>query len=129
MLFALAGDKLIFGVGPDTMSWIGSVLILAGAVWVAAAQDTAGRTKSPASSQGPSSVGENNIRSAFGLLRRSTTMKQGESSHEETVGLMATDDIDEPQRDETRGPKPGTSGAAQSMEMDVLESPGDSSRS
>jgi drug/metabolite transporter (DMT)-like permease len=129
MLFALAGDKLIFGVSPDTMSWIGSVLILAGAVWVAAAQDTAGRTKSPASSQGPSSVGENNIRSAFGLLRRSTTMKQGESSHEETVGLMATDDIDEPQRDETRGPKPGTSGAAQSMEMDVLESPGDSSRS
>jgi len=42
MLFALAGDKLVFGVTPGTMSWIGSVLILASAVWTAAARDKAG---------------------------------------------------------------------------------------
>lgn len=39
MLFALAGDKFVFGVSPGMMSWIGSVLILAGAVWVASARD------------------------------------------------------------------------------------------
>ena len=39
MLFALAGDKLVFGVTPGTMSWIGSGLILAGAIWVASARD------------------------------------------------------------------------------------------
>lgn len=39
MLFALTGDKIVFGVTPGTMSWIGSGLILAGAIWVAAARD------------------------------------------------------------------------------------------
>ncbi|KAK5064690.1 hypothetical protein LTR84_000524 [Exophiala bonariae] len=39
MLFALAGDKFVFGVSPGMMSWIGSVLILAGAIWVASARD------------------------------------------------------------------------------------------
>ncbi|KIX09992.1 uncharacterized protein Z518_01073 [Rhinocladiella mackenziei CBS 650.93] len=43
MLFALAGDKLIFGVTPTTMSWVGSVLILAGAVWVSSARDSANK--------------------------------------------------------------------------------------
>lgn len=43
MLFALAGDKLVFGVSPDVWSWVGSGLILAGAIWVAAAkEDSAG---------------------------------------------------------------------------------------
>ena len=39
MLFALAGDKLVFGVVPTILSWLGSGLILAGAIWVAAAKD------------------------------------------------------------------------------------------
>ena len=39
MLFALAGDKLVFGITPTAASWIGSVLILASAVWVASATD------------------------------------------------------------------------------------------
>jgi drug/metabolite transporter (DMT)-like permease len=39
MLFALAGDKIVFGVIPTALSWLGSGLILAGAVWVAAAKD------------------------------------------------------------------------------------------
>lgn len=39
MLFALASDKIVFGVIPTALSWLGSGLILAGAVWVAAAKD------------------------------------------------------------------------------------------
>lgn len=42
MLFALAGDKIVFGVIPNALSWLGSGLILAGAVWVAAARDQPG---------------------------------------------------------------------------------------
>lgn len=40
MLFSLIGDKLVFGVTPTILSWIGSGLILGGAIWVAAAKDT-----------------------------------------------------------------------------------------
>jgi len=38
MLFALTADKVVFGVSPSAMSWVGCVLILAGAIWVAAAR-------------------------------------------------------------------------------------------
>jgi hypothetical protein len=88
MLFALAGDKLVFGVTPDTMSWVGSVLILAGAVWVAAARDTAAKDKKKKTDQ-RDAVG---IHSAFGLLRRQATGKEAEASHEEAVGLMTGGD-------------------------------------
>jgi hypothetical protein len=40
MLFSLIGDKLVFGVTPTILSWIGSGLILGGAMWVAAANET-----------------------------------------------------------------------------------------
>ncbi|EXJ62548.1 hypothetical protein A1O7_02986 [Cladophialophora yegresii CBS 114405] len=82
MLFALAADKFIFGISPDTMSWIGSVLILAGAVWVAAAKDTA--TKDKKNQAGKGNVSHH---SALGLLRRKETSGP-EASHEEVVGLM-----------------------------------------
>ncbi len=39
MLFALAFDKWIWGLSPGWSSWVGSVIILACAVWVAAARD------------------------------------------------------------------------------------------
>ena len=39
MLFAIAGDKLVFGLTPSATSWIGSGLVLSGAIWVAAAKD------------------------------------------------------------------------------------------
>ncbi|ERF74639.1 hypothetical protein EPUS_00769 [Endocarpon pusillum Z07020] len=39
MLFALAFDKCIWGISPGWSSWVGSVIILACAVWVAAARD------------------------------------------------------------------------------------------
>ncbi|EXJ72250.1 uncharacterized protein A1O5_04754 [Cladophialophora psammophila CBS 110553] len=83
MLFALAGDKLVFGVTPDTMSWIGSVLILAGAVWVAAARDSATKAKRS----------ENGARvstpSGLEVLREHARSKGEEATHEEeAIGLM-----------------------------------------
>ncbi len=39
MLFALAFDKCIWGLSPGWSSWVGSAIILACAVWVAAAKD------------------------------------------------------------------------------------------
>lgn len=39
MLFALAFDKLIWGITPNAASWAGSGLILCSAVWVAIARD------------------------------------------------------------------------------------------
>ena len=45
MLFALAGDKLVFGITPTAASWIGSALILVSAVWVASAADGVGGEK------------------------------------------------------------------------------------
>ena len=39
MLFALAFDKCIWDISPGWSSWVGSVIILACAVWVAAARD------------------------------------------------------------------------------------------
>ena len=69
MLFALAGDKLVFGVTPDTMSWIGSVLILAGAVWVAAARDPATKDKR----QGRDRSSHNDIGQSLGPRDAATT--------------------------------------------------------
>ena len=84
MLFALAGDKLVFGVTPDTMSWIGSALILAGAVWVAAAKDTASKDKKK-----KKNLGTSGVQSALKMLRRQTIRKDGGANREEVVGLMA----------------------------------------
>lgn len=39
MLFALFFDKLIWGLSPTGSSWVGSGIILACAIWVAAARD------------------------------------------------------------------------------------------
>ncbi|KIW70927.1 hypothetical protein PV04_03155 [Phialophora macrospora] len=86
MLFALAADKFIFGNSPDTMSWIGSVLILAGAVWVAAARDTA--TQDEKVQAGKGNAGQHSI---FGMLRRKGTSGP-EATHEEAVGLMSSQD-------------------------------------
>ncbi|KIX98251.1 uncharacterized protein Z520_06331 [Fonsecaea multimorphosa CBS 102226] len=76
MLFALGGDKLVFGVTPDTMSWIGSVLILAGAVWVAAARDSTTKSKPSPTSGG------------LEVLREHARTKEA-ATHQESVGLMS----------------------------------------
>ncbi|KAL1624486.1 hypothetical protein SLS54_003827 [Diplodia seriata] len=41
MLFALAGDKVVFGTGPDGWGWAGSLLILGSAVFVAVRKERA----------------------------------------------------------------------------------------
>ncbi|EXJ83796.1 hypothetical protein A1O1_07423 [Capronia coronata CBS 617.96] len=88
MLFALAADKLVFGVSPRTMSWVGSVLILAGAVWVASARDTVAKDKSSAVDS-----------EAGGVAGRVVVDAQGrgksEQMVEETVGLMQDQDSDD----------------------------------
>ncbi|KIW27272.1 uncharacterized protein PV07_07026 [Cladophialophora immunda] len=86
MLFALAGDKLVFGVTPDTMSWIGSVLILAGAVWVAAARDSATKAKSNGHEARARATG---TPSGLEVLREHARSKEG-ATHEEAVGLMSS---------------------------------------
>ncbi|KAJ9603480.1 hypothetical protein H2200_012258 [Cladophialophora chaetospira] len=87
MLFALAADKFVFGATPDTMSWIGSVLILAGAVWVAAARDTVAMDKK----DGVNVTGGQE-HSVFGMLRRKGTSGPEAIHEEEAVGLMTGHD-------------------------------------
>lgn len=87
MLFALAGDKFVFGVTPGTMSWIGSVLILAGAVWVASARD---KDEKPALGHGA------RARSPHSVPRASP--KNGDVTVEEAEDLESTGllyDVDE----------------------------------
>jgi drug/metabolite transporter (DMT)-like permease len=120
MLFALTADKFIFGISPDTMSWIGSVLILAGAVWVAAARDTATKDKN-----GQAGNGSARHHSAFGMLRRKGTSGP-EATHEEAVGLMndrddGNDIYDEHDDDVAAGRRDGHhSKGLESVEMHEL---------
>ena len=73
MLFALISDKVMFGLTPDLWSWIGSGLILFGAIWVAA---EGGR-----------------IRSGDKVdIDPSETATKGVVQHEEQVALLAGDD-------------------------------------
>ena len=103
MLFALAGDKLVFGVTPGTMSWIGSGLILGGAIWVASARDKDSQTPGhqarstgdtgQGSTAAPNSMAMGGLGTVFGRQKEEES-RQGD--REETVGLMSTvDDADE----------------------------------
>jgi len=85
MLFALAGDKWVFGITPTTVSWIGSVLILAGAVWVAAARDTASKTS--ASTQSSGALVSSVVSTECGT-------NKNEATTEEVAGLMQDHDAD-----------------------------------
>ncbi|OAP61134.1 hypothetical protein AYL99_03335 [Fonsecaea erecta] len=121
MLFALAGDKLVFGVTPDTMSWIGSVLILAGAVWVAAARDSATKSKPK-----PNAASTPGVSGGLEVPREDAQTKEA-ASHEEAVGLMSgrqdyddddNDDDDDTLDDGARQNKHGK--ALESLEMQEL---------
>ena len=85
MFFALAGDKLVFGITPTTMSWVGSVLILAGAVWVAAARDTATNHERACSDGGSGTDAV--VLTAHGPAKAT-------QSTEEVVGLMQDHEAD-----------------------------------
>lgn len=79
MLFALAADKVFFGVTPTAMSWVGSGLILAGAIWVANATDTK-----------PNHNGRRNHKqSESDAARRPWRKEREEESQEEAEGLLA----------------------------------------
>lgn len=85
MLFALTADKLIFGVTLTLWSWIGSGLILFGAIWVAT---DGGRkpTSNSSSSSSPSDVEPQ---------PRPSPKHTDPGREEEGVGLLADVDGDE----------------------------------
>jgi hypothetical protein len=89
MLFALAGDKVVFGVTPTALSWVGSAFILAGAMWVAAARDQPPAT-STADSLELNTVAANAVE--FGSVEASRPAKPSQTEQEDAVGLM--DDVD-----------------------------------
>jgi drug/metabolite transporter (DMT)-like permease len=114
ILFALTGDKLVFGATPDTMSWIGSGLILAGAVWVSAARDeTAKNEKDQKRDSGFRIPG-------FGLLRRQS-MPKVDIEHEEATALMV-DDIDEDDDLYEERPQSHDDKMTEAMEMHEMSS-------
>jgi hypothetical protein len=98
MLFALAGDRLVFGVTPGMASWVGSVLILAGAIWVAAARDKDEPVAAAATSS--SMFVNGNVSIALGETRpRKRTQEIGgvderAEEEQERVGLMHDNDND-----------------------------------
>jgi len=98
MLFALAGDKFVFGVSPGMMSWIGSVLILAGAIWVASARDKDEKNREEKDDEEEDPHSNNNGRYDSHREQRqskhmdTTTVNEAE----EVTGLMSDiDDIDD----------------------------------
>ena len=102
MLFALAGDKVVFGVSPDVWSWIGSGLILAGAIWVAAAREDTAVTVSGAATNSTrrqslvdARAGGLNDMHLGKLVTGQGGTQQGALSEEE-VGLMSGAGNDDP---------------------------------
>lgn len=96
MLFALAGDKLVFGVTPGTMSWVGSVLILAGAVWVASARDSEankGKDVPPIQEREGPIGSDMHSRDGIPLLR--LTEQTRAKGDDDGVGVALTSDIDD----------------------------------
>jgi hypothetical protein len=117
MFFALAGDKLVFGITPTTMSWVGSVLILAGAVWVAAARDTV--TKHERASNDTSSGTDALVSTGRGRGKESQT------TEEEVVGLMqdheeAHDLYDLQNESDGLGAEPDGNRTVETMELHEL---------
>ncbi|KAK6368061.1 hypothetical protein LTS17_009801 [Exophiala oligosperma] len=123
MLFALASDRVFFKITPTAMSWIGSGLILAGAIWVAAARDE--ETTTTSSHTG---VDDAVLPGSSVVLTESTGGKENEVT-EEVVGLMQDHDIheayDDDDDDDERGeatPKDGhdDGGTVEALELDEL---------
>lgn len=75
MLFALASDKVVFGITPGVWSWIGSGFILCGAIWVAA--DVGQKSNSVTSDE----LAPDNI--------QVTARAKGRNIHHESEGLLS----------------------------------------
>jgi drug/metabolite transporter (DMT)-like permease len=85
MLFALAGDRIVFGETPSIWSWIGSGFILTGAIWVAFRRDDVGSEGSVRVGVGSGDEGGESAGGAgFG--------RWDEVVEEEREGLMAGDE-------------------------------------
>lgn len=121
MLFALAGDKVVFGVVPTALSWLGSGLILAGAVWVAAARDQGDEsTSTPGSSVVSRGMELNTVAVdavGFGRVDLSSASEQrvDDEARQETVGLMA--DMDENSNDQAESSSRTSSTGSPDMEI------------
>lgn len=100
MLFALAADKLVFNKTPSTMSWVGSGLILAGAVWVASARGSAAEEKNRVVDGDASDV------SGETIVIDTRRHGKNEAMVEETVGLMHDRDDDDDSGGDTRSRHP-----------------------
>ena len=102
MLFALAFDKLIWGITPGAASWAGSGLILGSAIWVAVARDKDYSKESAASAAvvvvgGDSTVvthvkqrprdDDRTAEEEQGLMGGSGVVEEGESSREDGLAL------------------------------------------
>lgn len=92
MLFSLIGDKVVFGVTPTVMSWIGSGLILAGAMWVAAAKDTTKPDQKPRKEWAKEDLAFGGGEGAAGLMHAEGSTKREGGLSEEREGLMTSHD-------------------------------------
>lgn len=79
MLFALIADKIVFDVTPGAWSWVGSGLILFGAIWVAA--------------DGGKKPITNPVAAAMGHEQDTSPQKTGAHRQQEEIGLLT--DIDD----------------------------------
>ena len=101
MLFALVFDKLIWGITPTAMSWAGSGLILASAVWVAVARD---QNRNPENSGNMVVVagGENTVAGAM-IAQVKESPRDGGTAEEEEGLMSAGAGLDEAEA--SRGPE------------------------
>jgi hypothetical protein len=106
MLFALAFDKLIWGITPTATSWAGSGLILGSAVWVAVARDK-DRNKE---NSGNIVVGGDNMGVGAVMTRVKERPRDGGTAEEEEGLMSAEDGLEEGE----------SSRDAEALEMDDL---------
>ena len=105
MLFSLVADKIVFGVTPTIMSWIGSGLILGGAMWVAAAKEG----DQPISQRTNAQWAEEDLALGDGeggeaLLRGEGSSKRKERFAEEQEHLMTSNVDDDEENHDYRDP-------------------------
>ena len=98
MLFALIADRIVFDVTPGVWSWVGSGLILFGAIWVAA---DGGRRPST-----------DPVASTTSLEQGAVPQKTEDRSHREDIGLLTDVDDNSDVRDDSSSQTPRDRGYA-----------------
>jgi hypothetical protein len=106
-----SGDKVVFNVTPTALSWIGSGLILASAMWIAAAKDTDKPHQKPHQEWAKEDLAFGGGEGAARLMHAEGSTSKGEGGlSEEREGLMNRSDSHE--NNNRRDPGP-----AESIEM------------